>query len=255
MSFPWANNLLYRLTGNTPPPPAPGPFSSAASALAVRHARPMEGADNPKRSPSAVPPERASRHRGDRNASELTSNHAGGGWDAGRLNRLWDRAESQVPGWQTITLRGALNLAAPKVFLIDRGQGGRPDLRSQLTLDGRTGETVRWEPFSSYNLGRRLRAWVRFTHTGEAAGLLGQTIAALAAAAATVLAYTGLAMAWRRACAWLGAGLSAASSSPHARACPGPLVSNGAPSLLAPEDLKDATALAGTDDTNLKGYR
>jgi hypothetical protein len=29
--------------------------------------------------------------------------------------------------------------------------------------------------------GRRLRAWVRFSHTGEAGGLPGETIAALAA--------------------------------------------------------------------------
>jgi uncharacterized iron-regulated membrane protein len=88
------------------------------------------------------------------------------------------------------------------VFSIDTGNGGRPDKRAQLTLDARSGEVVKWEPFSSYNLGRRLRTWGRFTHTGEAAGIFGQTIAATASAGAAVLVWTGLALALRRLNAW-----------------------------------------------------
>ncbi|HMH07120.1 MAG TPA: hypothetical protein VK579_10620, partial [Terriglobales bacterium] len=81
---------------------------------------------------------------------------------------------------------------------IERGHGGRPDLRSQLTLDAVTGALVRWEPFSSYNRGRQWRAWARFTHTGEAFGIVGQTIAALASAGASLLVFTGLSLALRR---------------------------------------------------------
>jgi uncharacterized iron-regulated membrane protein len=71
-------------------------------------------------------------------------------------------------------------------------------LRSQLTLDSKTGEVLRWEPFDSFNLGRRLRTWARFVHTGEAGGALGQTIAAFASAGAAFLVCTGFTLAWRR---------------------------------------------------------
>ena len=88
--------------------------------------------------------------------------------------------------------------AAPLTFSVERGYRGRPDLRSQLTLDSKTGEVVRWEPFASFNLGRQLRTWARFVHTGEAGGAPGQTIAALASAGAALLVGTGFALAWRR---------------------------------------------------------
>ena len=164
MSFAWANNLLYRATGNVPP--APPEAAQAANAGASRRA-------------PAVRPEIAS-------------------IDAARMNDLWVRAQSQVPGWRKITLRIPPNPSAPAVFTIDQGDGGRPDMRSQLSVDTRTGETLRWEPFGSYNLGRRLRMWLRFSHTGEAGGIPGQAIAVAAALGGTLLVYTGLAMAWRR---------------------------------------------------------
>ncbi|HEY1265105.1 MAG TPA: PepSY domain-containing protein, partial [Terriglobales bacterium] len=66
----------------------------------------------------------------------------------------------------------------------------------------KTGEVIRAEPFSSYNLGRRLRTWGRFLHTGEAGGIAGQTIAAIASAGAALLVWTGISLALRRLWAW-----------------------------------------------------
>jgi uncharacterized iron-regulated membrane protein len=154
MSYPWATNLLYRLTGNTPPPlrAAAGPRSGA-----------------PKE--NFLPQD---------------------------IDRLWITAEQRVPDWKTISVRFENSPSAPLTFSIDQGYRGRPDLRSQLTLDPKTGEVVRWEPFASFNLGRQLRTWARFVHTGEAGGALGQTIAGLASAGAAVLICTGFALAWRR---------------------------------------------------------
>jgi uncharacterized iron-regulated membrane protein len=114
------------------------------------------------------------------------------------LDALWARAEGQVPGWQSIALRLPGSAEAPVVFTIARGQRGRPDLRAQLTLDRRSGAVVKWEPFAGQSPGRRLRSWGRFTHTGEAGGLAGQTLAGLASAGAAVLVWTGFALAWRR---------------------------------------------------------
>ena len=155
MSYPWATNLLYRVTGSEPPP---------ARAPGVRP-------PGPSKETSVIPAE---------------------------MDRLWARAEQQIPAWRTISVRFETSVSAPVSFSIEQGQRGRPDLRSQLTLDPKTGEAVRWEPFASFSLGRQLRSWGRFVHTGEAGGAPGQSIAALVSAGAAVLVCTGFALAWRR---------------------------------------------------------
>jgi uncharacterized iron-regulated membrane protein len=114
------------------------------------------------------------------------------------LDARWQRAEQQVPGWVAISLRMPPRPDGPLTFVIQEPVGWHPAPRSQLVLDGSTGEVVKWEPFAGQNLGRRLRAWVRPLHTGEAGGIAGQAAAALASAGATVLVWTGLSLAWRR---------------------------------------------------------
>jgi uncharacterized iron-regulated membrane protein len=150
MSFTWANNLLFTLTGSPPPP---------------QRERPAGGP--PKVTP--VPSE--------------------------NLAALAARAEQEVASWQTISLRMQ---GANAAFMIDAAHRGRPDLRTMLTLNARTAAVVSREPFSSYNLGRQLRTWARWVHTGEAGGIWGQTLAALCSAAAILLVWTGFALAWRR---------------------------------------------------------
>ncbi len=153
ISYPWATDLLYRATGNEPPPPRSGPGGR------------REGS-----SPS------------------MPKN----------LDQLWATAEQRVAGWQTISVRFGSSPNAPLAFTIDQSHRGRPDLRAQLTLDPKTGAETKWEPFSSYNLGRQLRTWGRWIHTGEAGGWPGQLIAACASAGAAVLVWTGFALSWRR---------------------------------------------------------
>jgi uncharacterized iron-regulated membrane protein len=114
------------------------------------------------------------------------------------LNAFWLQAEKQMPEWKSITMRLPASPKAPVSFQIDSGDGGRPDRRGQLTLNRRTGEMMRWEPFSNQSAGRRLRSWMRFSHTGEAGGMPGQTIAAIASLGATLLTWTGLSLAIRR---------------------------------------------------------
>ena len=122
MSYPWATNLLYRVTGNEPP----------AQAARLRPASP---------------------HQAQRPVGQAAAEVSLAGFSA-----LWRRAEQQVPGWQSLTLRLPASRGAT-TFTIDEGNGGRPDQRSQLTLNSQTAELVRWEPFSSNNAGRRLRSW------------------------------------------------------------------------------------------------
>lgn len=113
------------------------------------------------------------------------------------------RAEQQVSDWRSITLQLPASAAAPLTFNIDSGTGGQPQKRAQLVLDRTSGEVVRWEPFSSYTRGRQLRSILRFAHTGEVAGIIGQTIAGLVSLGGGFLVFTGLALAIRRLLAWL----------------------------------------------------
>jgi uncharacterized iron-regulated membrane protein len=157
MSYPWANNLLYKMAGS------PVPQANAQSRTAV----------------GERPPQRA--------------RSVGGGV---ALDRLFNTAEQRVPGWRSVSLQGLI--VGPAVFSIDTGNGGQPNKRAQLTLDRATGEVIRWEPFSSQTLGRRLRSYARFGHTGEAAGLPGQIVAALASMGGALLVWTGISLALRR---------------------------------------------------------
>jgi uncharacterized iron-regulated membrane protein len=68
----------------------------------------------------------------------------------------------------------------------------------QVSLNPFTGEVAKQEGYADYNSGRKLRTWLRFLHTGEAFGWLGQLIAAIASFGGSVLVYTGFALAWRR---------------------------------------------------------
>ncbi|HWT03349.1 MAG TPA: PepSY-associated TM helix domain-containing protein [Pyrinomonadaceae bacterium] len=177
ISYSWAGNLVYRVFGETPPAPRSAPGQPPANAgQQQRGAAERRDAGRPE---------------------ELT---------AGSLDRLWALAEQQQQGWRSISLRLPAATEPTAVFTIDLGNGGQPQKRSQLTLDLKTGQVVRWEPFSSQTPGRRARSWLRFAHTGEAAGVVGQTVAGIASAGGAVLVWTGLALAWRRFRLWRAKG-------------------------------------------------
>ncbi len=174
ISYTWASNLVYRVVGETPPAPrARRPSAARRNAAPQRGAAERRGEDTPAAQESAD------------------------------VELLWARAAQQVDGWRSISLRLPSPADSTVTFTLDQGDGGQPQKRAQLTLDRRTGEVVRWEPFSSLTPGRRLRSLLRFAHTGEVAGVVGQAVAALASAAGALLVWTGLALAWRRFRNWL----------------------------------------------------
>jgi uncharacterized iron-regulated membrane protein len=164
MAYPWANDLLYRLTGS-PIPPRQG--ENARAGAASRHAH------------------------GENTVATLPD-----------IETLLALANQNVPGWRTITLRFTPD-AKTTMLQVDKGDGGRPDLRTQITLDS-SGDHPRIEAFSSYNRGRRLRMWARFTHTGEAGGIAGETVALAASLGAAALTLTGFSLSLRRLRSWLG---------------------------------------------------
>lgn len=159
MSYGWANNLLFQLTGN------------------------------------AVPEQKRQREGG-RDSAQANGPAPQLALDG--LNPLWIQAEKKVPGWHSISLRLSSSANAPASFMIDSGDGSRPDLTSQLNFDRDTGEVTRWQPYESQNAGQKLRSWVRPLHTGQAIGWIGETLAVVAAVGSILLVWTGFSMAWNR---------------------------------------------------------
>lgn len=100
--------------------------------------------------------------------------------------------------WRTISINIARDGSGPVSVGIDTSAGGQPQKRTQYCLDRETGAVLKTTTFGDGSLGQRLRAFVRFGHTGEYGGWVGQVIAGLASLSACVLVYTGLALAARR---------------------------------------------------------
>lgn len=178
ISFPWANNLVFRMAGEAPPA-RPGPPSGA----------PARRTPGPAGRPSGA-------QRGAR-ADVPAAEPALDGLDV-----ALGRAIAASPGWKSVSVRFPRGGEDPFTISVDRGDGGQPQLRSTLTVN-RTGDVVARETFADQSTGRQIRSVLRFAHTGEVLGLFGQTIAGLASFGAVVLVWTGLSLSFRRFRAWV----------------------------------------------------
>ena len=162
ISYTWAGNLVYRLAGENPPAPRVANNQQPNS-------RPAKTLDT----------------------ASLKN-----------LDELWAVALTQVNDWRSVSMRMPGASDGRVTFTIDKGNGGQPQHRAQLTLDRQSGGVVNWEPFSTFSRGRQIRSLLRFAHTGEVAGIAGQTIAGLVSAGGAFLVWTGLALSFRRLLAW-----------------------------------------------------
>ena len=194
----WATNLVYRAVGDTPPPPAVGRGAGLRARRAGGAA--AEGVAAPRPRPRRGPAPRADteaqiRQTGERASAGTTGRAAVAVQGVGTLI---DTAIALVvagePEWTILTVRPPASTGAPVTVMADRGDGGQPQLRSTVTVDSRTMAVSRWERFHDQSAGRRARSFFRFAHTGEYAGLIGQTLAGIASAAGAMLVYSGLAL-------------------------------------------------------------
>ena len=151
ISYRWAGDLVYTLTGTERPPV------------------------------QALPPNGAT-------------------WETPRapLESFITAATKQVPEWAYITLDIPKPGAETTRLSMSESDSRIPLTRSTLKLNTANAAFVEWAPFSEVNLGNRITTWLRWIHTGEAAGWIGQLIAGLATAAAVVLGWTGLSLSYRR---------------------------------------------------------
>lgn len=158
ISYQWAAHLVYRLAGETLPATEP------PAPVPVGWARPAADPARP----------------------------------AVDLQTLATSAAAGAPDWRTLTLRLPASPGDPVVVTVDRGTGRQPALREDFLFDRATGALVGRGGWPTWGTGFRMRRWLRFAHTGEVYGVLGQTIAGAASAGTAVLVWTGLAMSWRR---------------------------------------------------------
>ena len=180
ISYQWAGNLIYTLTGSEPPPTPQRPVAGPPSQMGAGRKGAGPGAGG------SAHEGRAGRQPDGEGSVRLS------------LEALFATAVRQAPHWRLINMRLPQPGAAQMTVIIEEADALHPYPRSTLTLDAATAMVMRWEPYASSTLGRTIRLWVRPVHTGEAGGLIGQFIAALASAGGAALVYTGLALAWRR---------------------------------------------------------
>jgi uncharacterized iron-regulated membrane protein len=166
MAYPWANALLFRVAG-TPVPPR----TEVGQPRAANHVpRAHRGSDGSRGRKGLQQPD---------------------------LDSAFAAVAAGHPGWRTIAVRlEPDNEKNSLTFTVDDADGGRPAAKTQVVATMAEGSrlTLRELPFTSQPKGQRWRAWVRFTHTGEAAGWLGEAIALVSAVGACILALTGLQM-------------------------------------------------------------
>ena len=160
ISYQWAADLVQRLAGDRPPfQQSPRPWESEAGG------RPSVAADP---------------------ATPLVDLQALAAQAAG------------TPGWRTITVDLPASIHDPVVIAVDRGNGRQPSRSEDLLFDRATGEMVARAGYPTFSRGFKVRRWLRFAHTGEVYGVVGQSVAGAVSAGVAVLVWTGLAMSWRR---------------------------------------------------------
>lgn len=206
ISYRWAGDLIYKLTGTTASPQAAGPGGAATPAVEVPTPPPGSKPLGLEAMFAVAQKEfpqwqqisyrtggrgGAGRPGGPNGSATNTNTPATGATNtpAATSERGERRGEGQREG------RGS----AQPVTLSIKTHGQWPMFATtQLTLDPYTGNVLKKEGYDDQNLGRQVRSWTRFLHTGEALGVVGKAVAGLASAGALLLVWTGFALTWRR---------------------------------------------------------
>ena len=111
---------------------------------------------------------------------------------------LIESAAVEAPRWRTARITLPVENAAQLQLTLDEGNGQQAGARTNFVLDRATGAIVSQQSGLAATTGARLRGWMRFAHTGQVYGIVGQTIAGLASLAAIMLVYTGISLGIRR---------------------------------------------------------
>jgi uncharacterized iron-regulated membrane protein len=171
MALPWANQMLFRVTGS----PLPEPRGHDGKPQAKRGGGEARGAA----------------------AEHGKPEHAALDYDQMLATARTEAAAHLNPKWHTLSIRIPEADAHTVQVMVDAGNGAQPQKRDTLVFKA-NGQLDHTERFSAQSLGKRARAIVRFLHTGEVYGGVGEAIGFLACVAGMLLCYTGIALAVRR---------------------------------------------------------
>lgn len=103
--------------------------------------------------------------------------------------------------WKTISINFPSNTGSNPSQIqasVDWGNGAQVHKRATLTLNRESGELMSTRGFSDTPTAQKVRGVVRFLHTGEIFGFVGQTIAGLVSLLTLIMVWTGLALSYRR---------------------------------------------------------
>lgn len=118
------------------------------------------------------------------------------------LDALAQAAMAAEPDWSLLTISLPEPDESSVSIAVAGGNTYRPDRKTTLITDANTAAVLENRDYASLSTARQIRAWVRFGHTGEVFGLMGQLLATIVTAAGAVLVWTGIALSWRRFRAW-----------------------------------------------------
>ncbi|HSW39493.1 MAG TPA: PepSY-associated TM helix domain-containing protein [Acidobacteriota bacterium] len=163
ISYPWANQLMFRLAGSE---------MSVAGGI-------------PKRVVKFDP-----------EAEKIPLDMTG-------IDKLFEKMQAGTAGWETISFTPPTIESKTISFTVNTGSGGQPQYRATHVVDRVTNEVLRTERFGDLDPGMQARLWMRFVHTGEYYGIIGQTIAGIASVAGVFLVWTGYALTIRRYRDWM----------------------------------------------------
>jgi uncharacterized iron-regulated membrane protein len=191
MSYPWANKLVYAAYGEEAPQRGGGGGGGGGQAAGA----PAAGGQQREGAGQRQGGDRGGDQRGSGNREIVAAVEA----PRATLQQLLDASIAQESNWKRITLP-AQSRGDHVDVQVELKSTERRAPRRTLELSTADASVISAPPVAAnvQTPGQRARSWFRLVHTGEQYGVIGQTIAGLASLAACFIAYTGLALAWRR---------------------------------------------------------
>lgn len=115
------------------------------------------------------------------------------------LQAIFEKADQYNKNWSYMEMIMQLKPEAENIVILQyTGHKMLPQYRTTLAFNRKTENLTTTQAYQQETPARKTRTYIRFLHTGEVYGLIGQTIAGLASLAACFLVYTGWALAFRR---------------------------------------------------------
>ena len=162
-----------------------------AARAAIAEAREASAAGS-STAPGAAPASRAGAARENAEANDVVAPQEAA------LEQYAAAVTAVRPEWAQLTFTLPEGRATEVRVAVAEGNSYRPDLRWTVALDRASATVASSSGYDDLSTARKLRAWVRYGHTGEVFGIPGQIIATIASAVGVLLVWTGFALAWRR---------------------------------------------------------